>query len=321
MPSRPEKKGTNASHKKLTQIFSADRLYNTGYNFVDTSTTNKCANTLITAISETDQERLPDLGFSITTKGELTKLAVNTGSDTEFAAKSWAGINVTEAAGLKELMDYNQAILDAKASCMNTFNTWLTNAGDGKSYTWDESASSGCPSRPPKAVGKTCTTNGCTKPIYALDNNVVGNTQEAYDAAFKAKYDALCSQEVVAKRNANAITASADGEQLPNCGQKRFWFFEGENVGSSEAWRTLMCKSNKQKLLSTTYTGAVEYCETSPIYICGGEEILGSNARANFETCLANDKNAICTTALNKDALGRTGGPFTSPHQATCRRQ
>ena len=77
-----------------------------------------------------------------------------------------------------------------------------------------------------------------------------------------------------------------------------------------------MCKDNKQKLLGTTYSGPIEYCDTSPIYICGGEEILGDReiAKAKFETCLANDKNALCTTALNNDALQkRDGGPYTSP--------
>ena len=304
---------------RLTQevdpsIISDDRLESTGYKFQDISTTKNCGNTLITAISESDQERMPTLGFTITSEGKLTKLAVDTGSDTAFAAKSWAGINVTEAAGLKELMDYNQAILDAKAACIETFKSWLTNTGDGKSFTWDETANSGCPTKPPKAVSTTCTTNGCTKPVYALDNNIVGNTEEAYDAAFKAKYDELCSQEVVNKRNKSATTNSTDGEKLPNCGNKLFWFFEGENAGSSDAWESLMCNKNKQKLLSTTHSGTVEYCGASPIYICGGEEITGSNAKANFEECLASDKNAICTSALNNDAVKRTNaGPHTSP--------
>ena len=198
-------------------LLSNDRLENTGYKFQDTSTTNKCGNTLITAISESDQERMPTHGFTITDEGKLTKLAVDTGSDTAFAAKSWAGINVTEAEGVKELMDYNQAILDAKAACVEAFNSWLTNTGDGRSFTWNESANSGCPTKPPKAVSATCTTNGCTKPIYALDNKIVGNTEEAYDAGFKAKYDALCAQEVIDKRNSNATTNTTDGEKLANC--------------------------------------------------------------------------------------------------------
>jgi len=309
------RKGSNRLSQAVNpDVLSSERLESTGYKIQNTSSTKNCGNTLITAISTADQERMPDLGFTITAEGKLTKLAVDTGSDTASSAKSWAGRNVTEAAGLKELMDYNQEILDKKTECVDKFNTWLKNTGDGRSFTWDNSASSGCPSRPPKVVSKTCTTNGCTKTVYALDNSIVGNTQEAYDAAFKAKYDALCSQEVVAKRTANARTPSAVGEQLANCGKKRFWFFDGENVGSSDAWKALMCNSEKQKLLSTTHDGPVAYCDTDPIYICGGKEIVGANAKANFETCLANDKNAICTTALNNDALTKSsGGPYTSP--------
>ena len=85
-------------------------------------------------------------------------------------------------------------------------------------------------------------------------------------------------------------------------------------MGSSDAWKALMCKSNKQNLLGTIHSGPIEYCDISPIYICGGEEITGANARADFETCLANDKNAICTSALNADAVKRPdGGPWVSP--------
>ena len=308
------RKGSSRLTQEVNQnILSSERLESTGYKFQDTSTTKNCGNTLITTISTADKERMPDLGFTITAEGELTKLAVDTGSDTASSAKSWAGINVTEAAGLKELMDYNKEIQDKKTECVDKFNTWLKNAGDGKSVTWDNSASSGCPSRPPKVVSKTCTTNGCTKTIYALDKSIVGNTKEAYDAAFKAKYDALCSEQVVAKRTANATTSTIGGEQLSNCGNKRFWFFDGENVGSSDAWRTLKCDSNKKKLEDTTFSGKVEHCGTSQIYICGGKEIGGANAKANFETCKANDKNALCTTALNNDAVGKKGGPHTSP--------
>ena len=308
------RKGSNRLSQAVNpDVLSSERLESTGYKFQNTSSAKNCGNTLITAISTADQERMPDLGFTITAEGKLTKLAVDTGSDTASSAKSWAGRNVTEAAGLKELMDYNQEILDKKTECVDNFNKWLKNTGDGRSFTWDNSASSGCPSRPPKVVSKTCTTNGCTKTVYALDNSIVGNTQEAYDAAFKAKYDALCSQEVVAKLTANARTPSEVGEQLANCGKNRFWFFDGENVGSSDAWKALMCNSEKQKLLGTTHNGSVEYCDTNPIYICGGKEIVGANAKANFETCQANDKNALCTTALNNDAVGKKGGPHTSP--------
>ena len=71
------RKGSNRLIEEVNQnILSTDQLENTGYKFLDSSTTNKCGNILITAISAADQKRMPDLGFTITTSGELTKLAV-----------------------------------------------------------------------------------------------------------------------------------------------------------------------------------------------------------------------------------------------------
>ena len=79
-----------------------------------------------------------------------------------------------------------------------------------------------------------------------------------------------------------------------------------------------MCEKNKQALLTTTHSGPVEYCETSPIYICKGKEILkdGSreDAKAQFDACLDSSNDAKCTSALNNDAIQRgDGGPYTSP--------
>ena len=309
----PDRLGESVDEDILTN----DRLESTGYKFLDIQSTSSCGNTLISAISPNDQARLPDLGFTISAEGKLTKVSANTGDDTSFACKGWAGKNCTDGAGLKELMDYKQSIADARKECIDTFNTWLVDVGDNGTTTWDETKGSGCPSVPPLVVSETCTTGGCTKPIYALDNKVVGDTQGAYDAAFKAKYDELCSQEVIAKRANNATTPDGqaeDGEPLLNCGTKRFWFFEGESVGTSGAWKSLKCKSNKEALLNTTHSGPVEFCDSSTVYICGGEEITGENAAANFNTCITNDKNAICTTALKNDALQKgNGGPRISP--------
>ena len=312
-------------------ILTNDRLESTGYKFSDAESTSNCGNTLITAISPNDQERMPDLGFTISTEGKLTKLAVNTGDDTSFAAKGWAGSNVADAAGLQELMDYKQSISEAREQCINNFNTWLENVGDNGTTTWYDAADSGCASKPPLVKSEactvdgcpdnSCTTEGCEKPIYALDNKVVGNTQAAYDAAFKAKYDELCSEEVIAKRDANAMTPDwqvEEGELLENCGTKPFWFFEGESVGTKNAWKSLACKSNKEKLFSTIHSDSVKHCDISPIYICGGKEILENGdreqAKADFEMCLTENKDARCTQALKEDAKQKgKGGAHTSP--------
>ena len=66
-------------------------------------------------------ERLPQLGFKILESGVLLKRAVDTGTDSLYAAKSWAGSNILEAAGLAELREYEQQIRDAKAACDKGF--------------------------------------------------------------------------------------------------------------------------------------------------------------------------------------------------------
>lgn len=283
-------------------ILTNDRLESTGYKFSDAESTSSCGTMLITAISPNDQERMPDLGFTITADGKLIKLAVNTGDDTSFAAKGWAGKNVTEAAGLKELMDYNKAINEAKTSCINSFDTWLENTGDGRSFTWNKNADSECPSTPPKIVSTTCTTNGCNQPVYALDNIVVGRTQEDYDAAFKAKYDALCAVDVVAKRSNLSTTTDIEGEQLPNCGQKIFWFHKGENVGSADAWSTKLCNDEFTAKENSNYTDSnapstLNYCGTKEYFFCGGVDMKDINLH---QQCLINNESAACDVEIDR---------------------
>ena len=91
-------------------IVSFTRLKNTGYIFKDgeTGSTDEdflpnCSSVFITAASSADRdERLPDLGFTLTEEGVLTKIAVNSGSETKYPAESWAGKNTTEEAELIE---------------------------------------------------------------------------------------------------------------------------------------------------------------------------------------------------------------------------
>ena len=301
---------------------SQARLDSVGY----TANSLNCGNTFVTPTQSSDKAIMPDLSFIINKRADGTyyvaKGAQYQNNEAGRLAKSWAGAGAVEGEGVKELTDYMAKIAESREVCATNLANWLTTTGEGRSpyNSWNSSASIGCPTTPPLKESKTCTTNGCTLPTYALDNKIVGigsNAEAAYKAAFTAKYDGLCAIEVENKRTNNDTTPPSKittGEKVLHCGNKPFWFYEGENVGSENAWRTMKCKDNKKKLLSSTHSGPVEFCETSPIYICGGEEITGSNAKANFDTCLANDKNALCTTSLNEDAAKRSkGGPYTSP--------
>ena len=307
-------------------IVSFARLKNTGYVFkegairkTDEDYLPNCSSVLITAATEEDRAgRFPDLGFTIAIDGTLNKIAVNSGSETSFPAESWAGKNTTEETALVEWQELNAAIIKAKSSCKEKLDSLAKNPGTGKFEMWDPVKTSKCTTKPPKFEDPaTCTANGCTKDVYYLDGEICGYSQDAFDKCRREKTTAACQAEKDLKVTAGWTTKTLAGDQLPNCNEP-LWFFEGEDVGSAAAWKPLMCEKNKKALLSTTHSGPVEFCDTSPIYICAGEEILkdGSReeAKAKFDTCLDNSNQDKCTSALNTDARQRgDGGPYTSP--------
>ena len=313
-------------------IISMSRLENTGYSFqVEENPTTeqdylpKCGNVFITATKPIDRdERLPDLGFIIgdgeDNKGKLTKIAVNSGSDTEFAAKSWAGSNTTDSDALKKWQELNTTILEAQQSCKEARDDFRENVGTGPTKMWDSSATEKCSPKPPidESNLDQCTASGCNKDVWYIDGEICGFTSDEFEQCRIAKLNRECQEDRNNKRDENATTNSIDGDTLPRCGSERFWFFEGDDVGSAQEWSNRKCDKNKKDLLSTTHSGPVEYCEVSPIYIIGGEEIFpdGSreDAKAEFDKRLADNKDAQCTQALNNDAVNRrNGGPYTSP--------
>ena len=307
-------------------IISFTRLKNTGYVFknganrsTDKDYLPNCSTVLITAALEDDRAgRFPDLGFTMAVDGTLSKIAVNSGSETSFPAESWAGNNTTDETALIEWQKLNAAIIKAKGNCEKTLVSLIKNPGTGKFSTWDPVKTSKCTTKPPKFEDKdTCTTNGCTTDVYYLDGEICGYSQAAFDKCRSEKTTAACQEEKDKKSSTAWTTQTISGDQLPNCDEP-LWFYEGRDVGSAEAWKPLMCEKNKKELLSTIHSGPVEHCDISPIYICGGEEILknGSreDAKAKFDTCLDNSNDNKCTSFLNADAIKRSsGGAYTSP--------
>ena len=303
----------------LPDILSEERLASTGYRF--SSDLKSCGNTSISAISPDDSStRYPGLSF-VMSGGVLTKGATDDGSETEAAAKRWAGSNVGKGQELILWQQHDALIRQEKRACDEALSQWLANENNRGKYNraWNSQATSKCPKGPPKVENEFCTPNGCNQTIYAYKGLIVstGDTPEAlkaYEDYVEIQKGKDCAAALKALREENTHT-SAEGTPVAKCDGDIYWFYRGEEV-SADTWRLEMCSENKQNLLSTTHSGPVEYCEMSPIYICGGEEFLGDRetAKAKFETCLANDKNAICTKALNNDALKNgNGGPNISP--------
>ena len=322
------RKGEDRLNDKVNgDIISFARLKNTGYAFKSETSRIKnenylpnCATVFITAALEDDRKkRLPDLGFTLSIDGTLTKISVNSGTDTKFAAESWAGKNTTDEKDLIEWQKLNSAIITAKAACKESLLNFIKSPGIGRTKMWDSTKTSQCTTKPPKFEDPaTCTADGCTKDVWYIDGEICGYKPEDFRKCQDEKDNALCKAQKAQMASSNATTQTIDGDKLANC-DSPVWFIDGTDQGSAAAWKPLMCEKNKTALLGTTHSGPVEHCDISPIYIFGGKEILPhpasrSDAKEKFDKLLAENKDEQCSNALREDAKTKsTPGPHISP--------
>ena len=309
----------NANSKVDENIISHEKLETFGYEFAEGATSQTLPTCRSVAIQPSSQSSTsPLIAFDINDTqgngyGKLIKRATDRGD--KNASALWAGSNTQSNEEVEAWRKLNEAISIEKDKCLKRYSDWISSKGSGLKETWDNIRTSKCSSSPPATPDdEFCTDQGCDKKVWALKGVVCGYTPESYDECIARDKSAKCAAALKKFREDEKTTQIADGDPVADCGGDRYWFYEGEDTGSKENWKSFMCAANKEKLLSSTHSGPVEHCDTSPIYICGGKEITGDNAKANFEKCLANDKNALCTTSLNEDAAKRSkGGPYTSP--------
>ena len=114
-------------------ILSNELMESISYEFK--ADLKNCGSVLITTSDSTTPKRLPDLGFSISESGKVSKQAVDAGGETTAPAKSWAGSNTSSVEGLEEFLEYNALIAAAQATCKENLDNWLKSTGDGKTYS------------------------------------------------------------------------------------------------------------------------------------------------------------------------------------------
>ena len=156
----------NQNGAPLTDILSEERLASTGYRF--SNDYKSFSNTSIIAISPDDaSKRYPGLRFAIS-GGVLIKGASDDGSDTETAAKGWAGSNVSKGEELILWQEHDALIRQAKRACEESLSQWLADENNRGKYNqaWNSEATSQCPQGPPKVENEFCTPNGCNQTIY-----------------------------------------------------------------------------------------------------------------------------------------------------------
>ena len=296
-------------------ILSNKRLSNIGYNI--NSSAKDCSYLELVPINKNDALRYP-IGFSIT-RGKVTKFATPTSSDkgSISSCEGWAGDNCKQNEELKALVAYNKEINDAKKSCEDDYSDWMKSNGDGPVNRWNPSADSNCPSRPPKIVNSTCTSNGCNRRVFAMDGTVVGFSQEDYDKALEAKYGRICTEKVEALRRQSPPFTNPEGSpvKIAECGTKSFWFHKGTEVASVTEWRNLMLEDEINTHINKRTIGIkkLQYGENRNYYFCGGKD---QQTQENYDACLANNAESKCIADREKArSEGHKGkyGPLEGP--------
>ena len=216
-------------------ILSDTTLSAIGYKINQNS--KSCSYLELLPTSEDDAVRFP-IGFSVS-GGKLFKFATPTSTDaaSKSSCENWAGVNCKADQALKDLIAYRNAIEAAKKACNDAF-TSNTSGGkpDGAFRYWNPSADSGCPTRPPKVVSNTCTTNGCNKTTYFCDGkNLFTDDQSAYEQCWIEKGQAECIQWQAEQRAAKTDNPRGEYTTFASCknGTQKFWFCDGENLGNN----------------------------------------------------------------------------------------
>ena len=313
-------------------LLSYARLKSTGYVFKDgTERASEegylpnCASVQITAALENDRKaRLPDLGFVLNEQGVLTKLATNSGSDTKFPAESWAGANTTDEKTLVEWLKLNEEISNARLACKTNQEKFAKNIGTGQTSIWDSNKTSSCTDKPPKSENpSTCTPDGCTKPIWYIDGEVCGYSPDEFRACKDAKRSAACKAEEdkMASKKPPWTTTTIAGDQLPNCDEP-VWYFEGNDMGSAEAWQKQMCAKNIKIKEDEKYTdfeapSQIEHCfldDGSPkqFYFCDGQDLKESDRHT---ICLESKESEKCELDIREKRESGHKGEYTNQAQ------
>ena len=283
-------------------ILSNKRLTSIGYE-INTSAKD-CSYLELVPTNSNDTLRYP-IGFSIT-RGKVTKFATPTSSDKGSlnSCEAWAGENCKQNEELKALVAYNKQISDAKQRCEDNYSDWMKSNGNGPVNRWNPTADSNCPSRPPKVVNSTCTSNGCNRRVYALDGTVVGYSQDDYDKALEAKYGRICTEKVEALRRQSPPFTNPEGKpiQFTECGTQEFWFHKGTEVASATEWNELMCSDEVEANINTVAVKKLNYCGGRTYYFCGGKDQLSQD---NYDACIASNAEAKC---IADRETARTGG-------------
>jgi prepilin-type N-terminal cleavage/methylation domain-containing protein len=288
--SNEEVVGTELSNEKLNTI---------GYKISNSK--NICSDFQIEP-SNSSENILYTFGFRINDDGDVTKTATPSSNDSSLnSCKKWAGTNCGVSAAQQAEWDRLAALATAKKNCNDAFYVWLNetppDGGSGQNTRWDSDSDS------------------CTLETWAFEGNVVGG-ETGYNSALERKLGQECSRKIKLQYTDTKASNPTDDSGNPSaitieeCGAKEFWFVNGVDEGSKDAYLAKVAANKETKCINdreevrqrsgkNTYIGKYGPFDGpgkcgEVVWMCDGKQVTSEKAYKTETVCGRSEAESAC---------------------------
>ncbi len=278
--------------KSSPSSFSAERLETLGYSVEKDA--NTCVNLGIIPTANIGEaggggaaggeNTLYAMGFTIrSSNGQITKRATPATNQSSLkSCRAWAG-NACGATEAQKAEWARLAQLDKdKQNCDTAAAEFATAKNSGATVVWDINAQS------------------CTKTAWYFEGQRATSEQGMKDME-TAKYGLLCTQWQ-SEQQAKDPPTTAGPLTKKECGNRKFYFFEGINVGTEAAFEEkkrqaaiLHCNLERDKAIKNRYSGLYKGVIGAPgecsvdVWMCDGN-LMGDKQAYQDSKCGKKDE-------------------------------
>ena len=194
----------------------------------------KCSGLAIVPSDEDDEFRYA-YEFAVDGKGKVFKRGEPTVEATLNSCRGWAGKECSLSSEKAAAFAAAAALAAKESECMNKYNTYKFNIGDGATTTWN-----------PDPV------NQCNKTVWLFNGSVVTGGEKEYEALVLEKFGTICRDWVAGKKQSKYISKIENGNPKaetidPECNNTNYYFHTGEAYTSEIDWKTRNNEYQSQK--------------------------------------------------------------------------
>ena len=297
------------------RVISDDRLGPSGYKI---KTSDKNCSSFFIIPSEESEDTLFELGFKITSSGQVTKISIPANNAASLpSCKRWAGVNCGASAEQIAAWAAQEALEAAKQQCEANYNDWFVNTppkgGNGSFNRWDSSA------------------NSCTKKVWACEGSAVSD-ENAFNACQEAILGAQCNAKIQA-----ASTAKTTGKTtFSECPNRTFYFCLGKDKQTEDLMNTCIdsneeasCKNDRSQQRIASKSSTAQPVPNGkwgpkpgpgecgiPKWICNGVEHPDQQSFDDDQTC--NPPGPKCGDFITPDEETFCGPNGMLPWHSVC---